>query len=62
MKIVADLEKCEGLGMCEAMANDYFEVDEDPATETRSTSSTTRRRSRTGPTCTPRSRPARCWL
>lgn len=31
MKIVADLEKCEGLGMCEAMANDYFEVDEDPA-------------------------------
>ena len=30
MKIVADLEKCEGLGMCEAMANDYFEVDEDP--------------------------------
>ena len=30
MKIVADLEKCEGLGMCEAMANDYFEVEEDP--------------------------------
>ncbi len=30
MKIVADLDKCEGLGMCEAMANDYFEVDEDP--------------------------------
>ena len=29
MKIVADLDKCEGLGMCEAMANDYFEVDED---------------------------------
>lgn len=27
--IVADLEKCEGLGMCESMANDYFEVDED---------------------------------
>ena len=26
MKIVADLEKCEGLGMCEAMAVDYFEV------------------------------------
>ena len=30
MRIVADLHKCEGLGMCEAMANDYFEVDEDP--------------------------------
>ncbi|WP_370291229.1 ferredoxin [Nocardioides sp.] len=29
MKIVADYDKCEGLGMCEAMANDYFEVDED---------------------------------
>ena len=29
MKIVADLDKCEGLGMCEAMANDYFEVYED---------------------------------
>jgi ferredoxin len=30
VKIVADLDRCEGLGMCEAMANDYFEVDEDP--------------------------------
>ncbi|MEZ0577660.1 ferredoxin [Nocardioides sp. MH1] len=29
MRIQADLGKCEGLGMCEAMANDYFEVDED---------------------------------
>jgi len=29
MKITADLEKCEGLGMCEAMADDYFEVDDD---------------------------------
>jgi len=29
MKITADLGKCEGLGMCESMANDYFEVDED---------------------------------
>jgi ferredoxin len=29
MHIVADLKKCEGLGMCESMANDYFEVDED---------------------------------
>ena len=29
MKITVDIEKCEGLGMCEAMANDYVEVDED---------------------------------
>ena len=29
MRIVADLGKCEGLGMCEAMASDYFEVRED---------------------------------
>ena len=28
-RIVADLGKCEGLGMCEAMASDYFEVRED---------------------------------
>ncbi|GAB3077025.1 hypothetical protein GCM10027215_16630 [Nocardioides zeae] len=26
---MADLGKCEGLGMCEAMAPDFFEVDED---------------------------------
>ena len=25
-RIVADLGTCEGLGMCEAMASDYFEV------------------------------------
>ncbi len=29
MKVTADLDTCEGLGMCEAMANDYFEVDDD---------------------------------
>ena len=29
MRISVDRDKCEGLGMCEAMANDYFEVDED---------------------------------
>ncbi len=29
MRIVADKATCEGLGMCESMANDYFEVDED---------------------------------
>ena len=28
-RIVADLGTCEGLGMCEAMASDYFEVRED---------------------------------
>ncbi|MBB1152655.1 ferredoxin [Amycolatopsis sp. FU40] len=29
MKIVADRGKCEGLGMCEAMADQFFEVGED---------------------------------
>ncbi|QYJ03204.1 ferredoxin [Nocardioides panacisoli] len=29
MKIVVDYDKCEGLGMCESMADDYFEVDDD---------------------------------
>ncbi|MGH3500230.1 MAG: ferredoxin [Nocardioidaceae bacterium] len=29
MQILADHETCEGLGMCEAMAPDYFEVGED---------------------------------
>lgn len=29
MRIVADKHRCEGLGMCESMADDYFEVDED---------------------------------
>ena len=29
MKIEVDRDKCEGLGMCEAMAHDYFEVDDD---------------------------------
>jgi len=29
LHIVADKARCEGLGMCESMANDYFEVDED---------------------------------
>ncbi|MFD2466188.1 ferredoxin [Amycolatopsis silviterrae] len=26
MRIEADLNKCDGLGMCEAMAPDFFEV------------------------------------
>lgn len=29
MKIVVDRDTCEGLGMCEAMASDYFELDDD---------------------------------
>jgi ferredoxin len=29
MKIIADRGKCEGLGMCEAMAPDFFEVGDD---------------------------------
>jgi ferredoxin len=29
MRIEADLGKCDGLGMCEAMAPDFFEVGED---------------------------------
>ncbi len=29
MKIVADRDTCEGLGMCEAMAHEFFEVGED---------------------------------
>ena len=29
MKIVVDRDKCEGLGMCESMAHEFFEVDDD---------------------------------
>jgi ferredoxin len=29
MKIEVDRDTCEGLGMCEAMAHEYFEVDDD---------------------------------
>lgn len=29
MRIVADRDTCEGLGMCEAMAPDFFEVGDD---------------------------------
>lgn len=29
MRIVADRDRCEGLGMCEAMAPEFFEVGED---------------------------------
>jgi ferredoxin len=29
MRIVSDRNKCEGLGMCEAMAHEFFEVDDD---------------------------------
>ncbi len=29
MKIHVDRDVCEGLGMCEAMASDFFELDDD---------------------------------
>jgi ferredoxin len=29
MTIVADYDKCEGLGMCQSMAHEYFELDDD---------------------------------
>ncbi len=29
MRIEVDRERCEGLGMCEAMASDVFELDDD---------------------------------
>ncbi|KQY57469.1 MULTISPECIES: ferredoxin [unclassified Nocardioides] len=29
MRIEVDRDKCEGLGMCEAMAHEFFEVDDD---------------------------------
>ncbi len=29
MRIEADLDTCDGLGMCEAMAPDFFEVGDD---------------------------------
>jgi ferredoxin len=29
MRIVVDRDRCDGHGMCEAMAHDYFELDDD---------------------------------
>ena len=29
MRIVVDRDRCEGLGMCEAMAHEFFEVQDD---------------------------------
>ncbi len=29
MRIEVDRDLCQGLGMCEAMAHEYFEVDDD---------------------------------
>ena len=29
MRIEVDRDVCEGLGMCEAMAHEYFELDDD---------------------------------
>ncbi|MCW2764660.1 MAG: fdx [Nocardioides sp.] len=28
MRIVVDRDRCEGLGMCEAMAHEFFELDD----------------------------------
>ncbi len=33
MHITVDRDTCEGLGMCEAMAHEYFEVDDDGVLE-----------------------------
>jgi ferredoxin len=32
MRIDVDRDTCEGLGMCEAMAHEYFELDDDTMT------------------------------
>jgi ferredoxin len=32
MRIVVDRDLCEGHGMCEAMAHEYFELDDDVMT------------------------------
>ena len=29
MRIVVDRDRCEGLGMCEAMAHEFFELDDE---------------------------------
>jgi ferredoxin len=29
VRIVVDRDRCEGLGMCEAMAHEFFELDDD---------------------------------
>lgn len=29
MRIEVDRDRCEGLGMCESMAHEFFEVDDD---------------------------------
>ena len=29
MRISVDRDRCEGLGMCEAMAHEFFELDDD---------------------------------
>lgn len=29
MRIEVDRDRCEGLGMCEAMAHEFFELDDD---------------------------------
>lgn len=29
MKVVVDFDKCTGIGICESLASDFFEVDEE---------------------------------
>ena len=29
MRIVVDRDRCQGLGMCESMAHEFFELDDD---------------------------------
>jgi ferredoxin len=29
VRILVDRDRCEGLGMCEAMAHDFFQLDDD---------------------------------
>jgi ferredoxin len=29
MRIIVDRDRCEGVGMCESMAHEFFEVDDD---------------------------------
>jgi ferredoxin len=63
MRIVVDRDRCEGLGMCEAMAHTFFEVDDDEVMHVldESPAEEHRRHVHAAP---PRGRlcsPARCW-
>ena len=56
MRIDVDRDTCEGLGMCEAMAHEYFELDDD---DTMTVLEESPARGRPRRRCTPPSRPAR---